>query len=237
MNDITEDSGQTTGWKERTTRWTDAHSRTLIEYLATHDLGVGKGTVKKTCSLGAINLAQTSVLTDMVPECMSLVIGRWMIRIQDKMPSEMRNSAEWKELLPGAAATGRDKSAENRRIEFLVNWLWTEPMTRVEPCAAGLDLGDEWRTMTRIRDIRRDETPRLYRAYHSPSFRPELSELLGHLMHNAHRASRERILDQIRADLIGDTTHLASRAPVWSSEAEAWTTFGPVNLLKRLIDA
>ena len=237
MNGIAEEKAQRTEWKERTRVWTDTHSRKLTDYLATHDLGVGKGTVRKTCSLGAINLAQTEVLTDMVPECMSAVTGRWVVRVQDRMPSEMLNSQVWKELLPMTAGTGRDRSAEDRRIAFLLDWLWTEPMARVQPCAAGLAMGDEWRRMTYIRDIRSDETPRLYSEYRSPWAGRQLNELLGHLMHKAYRATRGRIPNQVRADLIGDVTHLAAKAPVWSNEVEAWTTFDPVNLLERLMEA
>ena len=237
MTVIAEDNSRSAEWKARTQIWTEAHNMSLIDYLATHDLGVGKGTVKKTCSLGAINLAQTGVLTDMVPECMSVVIGRWIIRVQDRMPSKILNSEEWKQLLPRAAVTGRDKSAESRRIDLLLDWLWTEPMTRVEPCAAGLDVGDEWQTMTRIRDIRRDETPRLYKAYQSLSDRGQVNELLGRLVYKAYRATRGRILNQVRADLIGDATHLAAKVPVWSDELEAWATYDPGNLLQRLIEA
>ena len=44
------------------------------------------------CSVAAINLALFGRLTDHVPPCMSLVVGRWIIRIQDAMPDTMRNS-------------------------------------------------------------------------------------------------------------------------------------------------
>lgn len=62
----------------------------------------------EACSIVAINLALTGKLTDEIPDCMSPVIGNWIIRIQDAMPEEMRNSEEWKSLLPFAAGTGRE---------------------------------------------------------------------------------------------------------------------------------
>src|SRR6476661_3832939 len=93
----------------------DAAAR-LTHYLATHHLPTGIGTKEEACSIAAINLALTGKLTDRIPECMSPVIGKWIIRIQDAMPDEMRNSAAWKALLPAAAGTGRDREADRLRI-------------------------------------------------------------------------------------------------------------------------
>ena len=224
-------------WRLRSAVWTDADTRALTEYLASHDLVTGKGTTEGTCSLGAINLAQTNTLTDMVPECMSAVIGRWIIRVQDRMPDQIRNSAEWKALLPSAAATGRDMSDEGRRINLLIDWVWAEPMTRVLPSVAGLGFEEEWKTMIRIRNIDRASMPRLYRIYFNPPTTPQLSMIFNDLMFKAYRATRGDIQDQVRADRVGDATYLAAKAPVWSSESEAWKAFDPVKLLERLIQA
>ena len=224
-------------WRLRSAIWTDADTRALTEYLASHDLGVGKGTIQNTCSLGAINLAQTNTLTDMVPECMSAVIGRWIIRVQDRMPDDTRNSPEWKALLPLAAATGRDIGDESRRAKLLIDWLWDGPMTRVLPSVAGLGFEDEWKTMIRIRNIDRASMPRLFRIYFNPPMTPQVSMIYSDLMFKAYRATRGDIQGQVRADRVGDATHLAAKAPVWSSVEEAWRAFDPVNLLKRLIQA
>ncbi len=86
------------------------------------DLAVGLGTKERACSLAAINLALTGKLTDAVPACMSLVVGKWIIPIQDKMPAELRNSPEWRQLLPLAAGTGGEK--EKERLQLILEWMW-----------------------------------------------------------------------------------------------------------------
>jgi hypothetical protein len=71
----------------------------------------GLGTEESACSIAAINLALTGELTDDIPDCMSEVIGRWIIPTQDAMPAELRNSPRWKSLLPLAAGTGQGDGA------------------------------------------------------------------------------------------------------------------------------
>ena len=84
-------------------------------------VGVGKMHLG-ACSVASIQLALTGRLTAVVPKCMSEVIGRWMISTQDKMPDEVRNSAEWRDLLPLAAGTGRDELREMERAQILREW-------------------------------------------------------------------------------------------------------------------
>src|SRR5882724_1651462 len=122
----------------------------LEEYLATHDLPAGLGSEEAACSVAAINLALTGTLTDKIPNCMSYVIGRWMIRIQDAMPSDIRNSQEWKFLLPLAAGTGRQYEQERRKI--VVAWLWETVIPYFQSYADRIGMGDEWREMTEKRD-------------------------------------------------------------------------------------
>ena len=86
------------------------------------DLTRGRGTKEAACSIAAINLALTGELTDDIPECMSEVIGTWVIITQDALPSQLRNSEQWKFLLPEAAGTGREFEAE--RIQILIDWFW-----------------------------------------------------------------------------------------------------------------
>jgi len=61
--------------------------------LASMHLPSGLGDEEAACSIAAINLALSGKLTDEIPDCMSEVIGKWIIRIQDSMPDDMRNSA------------------------------------------------------------------------------------------------------------------------------------------------
>ena len=84
----------------------------------------GLGTEESACSIAAINLSLYGKLTDKIPGCMSLVIGRWMIGVQDRMSGEMRNSPQWKQLLPLAAGTGRDPDRETARLGIILDWMW-----------------------------------------------------------------------------------------------------------------
>jgi hypothetical protein len=117
----------------------------IAAYLATHDIPSGLGTEDAACSIAAINLALTGELTDTIPACMSQVIGRWIIRIQDAMPSEMRNSSEWKRQLPFAAGTGRQ--LESQRLAIALDWLWTDVLPQLQTVADSGGYGAEWRHM------------------------------------------------------------------------------------------
>lgn len=96
----------------------------IANFLKGKDLSRGLGSYNSPCSMAAINLALSGRLADSIPACMSQVIGNIIIRIQDAMPDCIRNSAEWKELLPLAAGTGRDKELEKKRIEKAFDWFW-----------------------------------------------------------------------------------------------------------------
>ncbi len=96
-------------------------------------LAVGIGTKEKACSVAALNLALTGTLTDAVPDCMSRVIGRWIIRVQDRMPATIRDSRAWRDLLVLSAGTGREREA--KRLALVMAWMW-EALALVQPRAA-----------------------------------------------------------------------------------------------------
>jgi hypothetical protein len=96
-------------------------------------LCVGIGNEDSACSLAAINLALSGRLTDEIPDCMSEVIGSWIIRVQDEMPADMRNSAKWKALLPHAAGTG--SLYEKQRIALILDWVWCKVVPALVPYA------------------------------------------------------------------------------------------------------
>jgi hypothetical protein len=127
---------------------TQEQQTAIADYLATHVLPKGLGTAEAACSIAAINLALTGRLTDTVPDCMSPVIVRWIIRVQDAMPGDMRNSAQWKALLPLAAGTGRDASAEKRRLKIILDWMWKVVLPHLQPMADAGGLGEAWKHMT-----------------------------------------------------------------------------------------
>jgi len=105
-------------------------------------LSVGVGDEERACSIAAINLALSGELTDSVPDCMSLVVGRWIIGVQDEIPDELRNSARWRSLLPRAAGTGRELEAE--RVELLMGWMWDVVLPALQPTADARGFGDHW---------------------------------------------------------------------------------------------
>jgi hypothetical protein len=135
--------------------FTDLMHQRLNTYLNTHDLGAGVYSMISggvPCSIAAINLIISGELTDDIPDCMSEVIGRFIVRIQDAMPKEIRNSQEWKELLPRAAGTGRKK--EKARQEAIAEWMWGilgEPEVSTDAIGFGDEWRDEWRDMLRER--------------------------------------------------------------------------------------
>lgn len=106
----------------------------------------GLGDENAACSIAAINLALTGKLTDEIPACMSEVVGKWIIGVQDSMPHEMRNSARWKSLLPLAAGTGRER--EQERLALILDWMWGTVLPSVQPIAEAHNCGAEWLTMT-----------------------------------------------------------------------------------------
>jgi len=121
----------------------------LKEYLDTHDLPAGLGTEESACSIAAINLAMTGELTDDIPPCMSEVLGKVIIALQDAMPDNMRNSRRYKEWLPHAAGTGRER--EEERLAVLMDWLWDTVLPKLQPMADKLGFGLEWAAMCRKR--------------------------------------------------------------------------------------
>ena len=113
------------------------------------NIPAGVGSKENACSIAAINLALTGNLTDAIPECMSLVIGKWIIKIQDSAPAELRNSARWRRLLPLAAGTGRDK--ESMRISVVMEWMWPVVLPRLQPLADRHGFGESWQKMCDLR--------------------------------------------------------------------------------------
>ena len=108
---------------------TDDQLETLRSQLATCKLGHGLGTVDEPCSVAAINLALSGELSDRDPsECMSPVIRRWVISVQDSMPVQMMAAGDehgdrWRQALVGLAGT-RDTKSEAARVAMVIDWMW-----------------------------------------------------------------------------------------------------------------
>lgn len=125
--------------------WTDEHAAKLKQYLESHILPSGLGNEESACSIAAINLAIDGKLTDNIPQCMSRVLGRAIIELQDAMPDDMRNSLRYRAMLMTAPGTGREK--EQKRLAVLMDWMWGTVLPQVQPLADKDGFGDEWRRM------------------------------------------------------------------------------------------
>ena len=127
------------------TDYTTNHRLQLEAYLVSHTLPVGLGNEESACTLAAINLAMSGKLTDDIPACMSEVLGRAAIGLQDLMPNKMRNSQRYKALIPDMPGTGRDQ--EKERLAILMEWMWGVVLPQVQPIADKRGFGDQWRLM------------------------------------------------------------------------------------------
>jgi hypothetical protein len=130
---------------------TNEQQALIASKLATMQLPSGLGDEHSACSIAAINLALYGKLTDEIPDCMSRVIGRWVIAVQDAMPSALRNSARWKSLLPLAAGTGREQ--EQERLDIILDWMWVTVLPSLQPLADQQGFGEQWQKMTTERTV------------------------------------------------------------------------------------
>jgi hypothetical protein len=218
----------------------DAAKR-LSAYLATHHLSAGLGTEEEACSIAAINLVLTGQLTDEIPDCMSMVIGRWVRRIQDTMPDTMRNSERWKALLPVAAGTGRDPGDERRRLDLIMEWMWATVLPSVQPVADRHGFGEEWRRMTTANAAAVDAAAdaadaaavvaavvAAYAAYAAYAVAAYAAY--------AAKAAAAACADAACADAAYAAYAANAANAAANAAAAAWETFDPPGLLAQLID-
>jgi hypothetical protein len=132
--------------------------KAIADMLVCMTLPSGLGDEHNACSVAAINLALSGRLSDDVPDCMSSVIGRWIIGVQDAMPDDLRNSGKWKDLLPLAAGTG--KMHEAARLAIILDWMWGTVLPTLQPLAEESGFGPEWLQMTTERTIEAAEAAR-----------------------------------------------------------------------------
>lgn len=75
----------------------------------------------------------------------SEVIEDWIASIQCPMPNNMRNSEEWRALIPDAAGTGREH--ESKRLAMIMDWMWSTVAPQGQQVADAYGFGIEWREM------------------------------------------------------------------------------------------
>lgn len=182
----------------------------IADWLEEHPvLSVGVGDVESACSIAAINLALSGRLTDEVPECMSPVVGRWIICVQDAMPSEIRNSAEWRALLPLAAGTGRDHESE--RLSIVLDWMWGTVLPSMQSAADSRGFGAEWSAMLVQRSVEAAAAT------------------------SAAAGVTWAALAAAAASSAGAKAALAAAYVAEAAGEETWRTFDPIGVLRRLI--
>ena len=185
----------------------------IATYLASHDIPAGLGSEESACSIGAINLSLAGRLTDDIPACMSEVIGRWIIPVQDAMPAEMRNSTEWKRLLPLAAGTGREKESE--RLAIILEWMWATTLPSLQQTADKCGFGGAWGEMCELKT-----SAAAYAAARAAYAAADAAARAAYAAADAAYAA-----------------YAAARAAYAAADADAaWQSFDPCKLLQKLIE-
>jgi hypothetical protein len=214
----------------------------IREYLDSHELPAGLGTEESACSIAAINLSLTGVLTDKVPYCMSYVIGRWIIRVQDSMPSDIRNSVKWKYLLPLAAGTGRDADAEKRRMNIILGWMWDVVLPSIQPIADKCGYGDKWKAMTDGKTAKLAREAKAAAAIAADAYDAAYAATAA-AADAAYAATYAdaayAAADAAYAATYADAAYAAYAAAADAADARksAWEHFDPCSLLEKLIEA
>ena len=190
------------------TDYTTDHRLSLEAYLATHTLPSGIGDEESACTLAAINLAMSGKLTDDIPDCMSEVLGKAAIGLQDFMPDEMRNSARYKRLIPDMPGTGR--AQEQERLAILMDWMWSVVLPQIQPIADEHGFGAKWQSMCREKTA---AAAAVYAATH------------------AARAAARAAAAVGAADDADDAARAAAAA---AARDDFWETIDPIGVLERM---
>ena len=206
-------------------------------------LAVGVGSKERACSIAALNLALTGTLTDTVPDCMSRVIGRWIICVQDRMPATIRDSAAWRELLVLAAGTGREHEAERKAL--VLSWMW-DGLALMQPQADKQGYGEAWATMLRERTPEAARAADAYAATASyaayAAYAAAAAASYAAYAAYAAAAAAAEAAAAAAAEAAADAASYAASAYAATaadaasySAAAAWDTIDPVGLLRRLV--
>lgn len=219
---------------------TKAQQDKIRAWLGEHPvLSVGVGTQEEPCSVAAINLALTGKLTDVVPECMSEVIGQWIIAVQDGMPADIRNSNAWRDLLPLAAGTGREHEEERR--EVIYQWM-VDALERLQHVADQGGYGPLWDVAIRVSRTSTSQQNRAAAWAEAAAWAAAQAAAWAAVWHAARsaetRAARSAAWHAAWAAAHG-AARAAARATPWVTFQDAWDAFHAESdypgLLARLI--
>jgi hypothetical protein len=210
----------------------------IAQKLAGMTLPSGLGDEESACSIAAINLALSGELTDDIPPCMSKAIGKWIIGVQDSMPADMRNSERWKQLLPRAAGTGRDK--EQERLQIILDWMWGTVLPTIQPLADEKGFGAEWQAMTTERTgaaAAAADAAAARVAAHGAVAEAAATWAATAAADAAARVAAAWAAAESAAWAADAAVHAARLAAAAAARADVWQTFDPCGLLEKLIEA
>ena len=216
------------------TTWTTGAQARLTSYLQTHKLKSEPGSRQMPCSIQAINIALSGKPSTVVPECMSEVLGSFIITIQDAIPNELLNSPEWKQMLPQAAGTHRD--LERERSQAITDWMWDRVLPQVTPVLGDPAFTKPWETMLKYRTRQSTRTAEQPLIYHGSTEPHGKHYQAGETAHSANRVLRylDRDILPSAALTVGlAASHAARTVP---DPVGFWTTVGPISLIDSLID-
>lgn len=204
---------------------TEQQKQAILSWVETHGIPAGLGTAEAACSIASINLALTGELTDRIPDCMSLVIGKWISRVQDAMPADIRNGSEWKSLLPLAAGTGRQR--EKERGEVLMEWMWITVLPYLQGIADKRGFGEKWRAMC--------EQKTRIAAKEALAAADAVADADADYAANAAANAAAYAADAV-ADADADYAAKSAVYAAYANRRGAWQHFNPCEVLRRLIE-
>ena len=203
--------------------YTTDHRLNLEAYLATHTLPCGLGDRKSACTLAAINLAMSGKLTADIPTCMSEVLGKAAIGLQDLMPYKMRNSPRYKALIPDMPGTGR--AQEQERLSILMDWMWSVVLPQIQPTADKRGFGDQWRQMCHDRTT--DAAAAADAAARAPDARAAR-------VAKAAKAAKAAADARAAVDAAAHAARAADATAYAAARADFWATIDPIGVLERM---
>ena len=211
---------------------TQAEEAKIVEWLTEHPtLTEGVGTKEAACSVAAWNLALTGTLTDEIPDCASEVIGKWIIAVQDSCPPEHgRGHPEWLRLLPLAAGTGRAHEAE--RVAIVLDWMWGTVLPSLQAMADKNEFGKQWRVMCEVR-THAVANAAAHAAHASGAAMRAVTAASAAGTAAFHAASAASAANA--AANAAYAAEAAGNAAGYAAYKDAWATFAPIEVLRKLI--
>ncbi len=83
-------------------------------------------TPQTACTIARGWYALNGQLIDDYHPCVSEVVRKWVIHVQDVMPAEIRSSPEWRDAAIDIWTTGgATQDVEDERLRLALEWMWT----------------------------------------------------------------------------------------------------------------